>query len=97
MSFPWLTTLIAVPALGAVLTALVPRGLELAAKKLALFMACVTAILAGIAAVAFVADGAPLQFVEQYGWVESFGVYWSLGADGISLVLILLTVVVTPI
>jgi NADH-quinone oxidoreductase subunit M len=97
VTFPWLTTLIAVPALGAVLTALVPRGLELAAKKLALFMSCVTAILGAIAAVAFVADGAPVQFVEEYGWIESFGVYWSLGADGISLVLILLTVVVTPI
>ena len=39
VNFPWLTTLIAVPLLGAALTALVPRGLELAAKRLALFIA----------------------------------------------------------
>jgi NADH-quinone oxidoreductase subunit M len=97
MTFPWLTALIAIPLLGATLTALVPRGLELAAKKLALFMAVVTAILAVIAAVAFVADGAPEQFVEQYEWVGSLGVFYAVGADGISLSLIVLTAVVTPI
>jgi NADH-quinone oxidoreductase subunit M len=97
MTFPWLTALIAIPLLGATLTALVPRGLELAAKKLALFMAVVTAILAVIAAVAFVADGAPEQFVEQYEWVGSLGVFYAVGADGISLSLIVLTAVVSPI
>jgi NADH-quinone oxidoreductase subunit M len=97
VTFPWLTTLIAVPALGAVLTALVPRGMERPAKMLGLFMAGVTAILAAIAAIAFVNDGSALQFVEEYAWVESFGMFYSLGVDGLSLVLILLTVVVTPI
>ena len=97
MTFPWLTTLIAVPALGAVLTALVPRGMERPAKMLGLFMAGVTAILAVIAAVAFVNDGSALQFEEEYGWVESLGIFYALGVDGVSLVLILLTVVTTPI
>ena len=97
MNFPWLTALIAVPLLGAALTALVPRGLELAAKKLALFMAVVTAILALIAAIAFVRDGQPEQFVEQYEWVGSLGVFYALGANGVSLSLIVLTAVVTPI
>jgi NADH-quinone oxidoreductase subunit M len=97
VTFPWLTSLIAVPLLGAALTALVPRGLELAAKKLALFIAVVTAILAVIAAVAFVADGAAEQFVEQYEWVGSLGVFYAVGADGISLSLIVLTAVVTPV
>jgi NADH-quinone oxidoreductase subunit M len=97
VTFPWLTTLIAVPLLGAALTALVPRGLELAAKRLALFVAVVTAILTLVAAVAFVADGATEQFVERYEWVGSLGVFYAVGADGISLSLIGLTAVVTPI
>ena len=97
MTFPWLTTLIAVPLLGAVLTALVPRGLEKTAKRLALFIAVVTAILTVIAAVAFVADGSAEQFVVQYEWVGSLGVFYAVGADGISLSLIVLTAVVTPI
>ncbi|MET0916400.1 MAG: NADH-quinone oxidoreductase subunit M [Jiangellaceae bacterium] len=97
MNFPWLTTLIAVPLLGAALTALVPRGLELAAKRLALFIAVITAIIALVAAVAFVAEGQPEQFVEQYEWVGSLGVFYAVGANGVSLSLIVLTAVVTPI
>ena len=97
MNFPWLTTLIAVPLLGAALTALVPRGLELAAKRLALFIAGITAIIALVAAVAFVGEGQPEQFVEQYEWVGSLGVFYALGANGVSLSLIVLTAVVTPI
>ena len=97
MNFPWLTTLIAVPLLGAALTALVPRGLEPAAKRLALFIAVITAIIALVAAVAFVAEGQPEQFVEQYEWVGSLGVFYAVGANGVSLSLIVLTAVVTPI
>jgi NADH-quinone oxidoreductase subunit M len=97
VNFPWLTTLIAVPLLGAALTALVPRGLELAAKRLALFIAVITAIIALVAAVAFVAEGQPEQFVEQYEWVGSLGVFYAVGANGVSLSLIVLTAVVTPI
>jgi proton-translocating NADH-quinone oxidoreductase chain M len=97
VNFPWLTTLIAVPLLGAALTALVPRGLELAAKRLALFIAVITAIIALVAAVAFVGEGQPEQFVEQYEWVGSLGVFYAVGANGISLSLIVLTAVVTPI
>jgi len=97
VNFPWLTTLIVVPLLGAALTALVPRGLELAAKRLALFIAVITAIIALVAAVAFVAEGQPEQFVEQYEWVGSLGVFYAVGANGVSLSLIVLTAVVTPI
>jgi len=97
VNFPWLTTLITVPLLGAALTALVPRGLELAAKRLALFIAVITAIIALVAAVAFVAEGQPEQFVEQNEWVGSLGVFYAVGANGVSLSLIVLTAVVTPI
>ena len=97
MTFPWLTTLIALPALGALLTAVVPRGLESTAKKLALGVALLTAAIAVVAGVEFAINGAPLQFEEQYSWIEAFGVYWALGADGISITLIVLTAVVTPL
>jgi NADH-quinone oxidoreductase subunit M len=97
VNFPWLTTLIAVPLLGAALTALVPRGLELAAKRLALFIAVITVIIALVAAVAFVGEGQPEQFVERNEWVGSLGVFYAVGANGVSLSLIVLTAVVTPI
>ncbi len=97
MSFPWLTALIALPALGAVLTALVPAGMERVAKKFALGAGLVTAALAIVAGIAYVADGEAVQFTEQYTWIEAFGVHWALGADGIRITMIVLTAVVTPI
>jgi NADH-quinone oxidoreductase subunit M len=97
VSFPWLTTLIALPALGAVLTALVPNGMERVAKKLALGAGLVTAALGIVAGIAFVADGAAVQFTETYSWIEAFGVHWALGADGIRITMVVLTAVVTPI
>ncbi|HEX6194397.1 MAG TPA: NADH-quinone oxidoreductase subunit M [Jiangellaceae bacterium] len=97
MTFPWLTTLIVLPALGAVLTALVPSGLPLVAKKVALGAGVVVAALAIVAGVQYVMDGSPVQFTEEYAWIEGFGVHWALGADGIRITMIVLAAVVTPI
>lgn len=37
------------------------------------------------------------QFVEDVAWIDTFGVRYHLGIDGVSLLLILLTTVLTPI
>lgn len=97
MTFPWLTTLIAVPALGGVLTALVPTGRRTLAKQVALAASLVTLVLAAVALLQFDVGGPHTQLTEEYAWVESFGVYWSLGVDGIGVALIGLTAVAAPI
>jgi len=38
-----------------------------------------------------------MQFVERVPWIESFGVWYYLGVDGISAPLILLTTFITPL
>lgn len=97
VTFPWLTTLIAVPALGAVLTALVPAGRRSLAKQVALAASLVTLALTVAALLQFDLGGDQYQLTEQYSWVESFGVYWSLGVDGVGVALIALTAVASPI
>jgi NADH-quinone oxidoreductase subunit M len=42
-------------------------------------------------------NSADLQFVEQYKWVERFGITYFLGIDGISLWLVLLTTFLSPV
>ncbi|MGE3973074.1 MAG: NuoM family protein [Bdellovibrionales bacterium] len=42
-------------------------------------------------------NSAALQLVEKHMWVESFGIQYFLGIDGISLWLVVLTAVLTPI
>lgn len=45
----------------------------------------------------FQAEGADFQFIEQSAWIPALGINYSLGMDGISLWLILLTTFLMPI
>jgi NADH-quinone oxidoreductase subunit M len=109
--FPWLTAIAAAPLVGSVVVAAVPREREQAdplgsvrlAKALALLFSLASLALTIGLATQFDADGAGeagqqgLQFVEQHEWIPAFGVHYAVGVDGISLVLIALTAVLTPI
>ena len=44
---------------------------------------------------AFNTKTAEMQFVEDYWWVQSYGISYKLGIDGISLLLVLLTTFLT--
>ncbi|NED94509.1 NADH-quinone oxidoreductase subunit M [Phytoactinopolyspora alkaliphila] len=94
---PWLTLLIAAPALGAVLTALVPAGRGTLAKQVAIAFSLLSLAIA-IAVIAQFELGADrYQLVEQQAWIDALGIYWALGIDGIGAALIALTAVATPI
>ena len=45
----------------------------------------------------FDSNSAALQMVEQYSWVPRFGISYFIGIDGISVMLIMLTTLLTPI
>src|SRR5260370_3548027 len=45
----------------------------------------------------FKTGGARFQFAESYWWIKAFGVHWAVGADGVALVLILLSVILVPL
>ena len=95
--FPWLSVLIAVPAVGALLVALLPRARESLVKQVALAVSLLVA--AGTIAMAsgFETGGPRFQFAERYWWIRQFGVHWAVGVDGVALVLILLSVVLVPL
>ncbi|HEU4348345.1 MAG TPA: NADH-quinone oxidoreductase subunit M [Actinoplanes sp.] len=86
-----------IPLVGAVVVGALPRGRELLAKQLTLlFSLAVLAVTIGIC-LAF-DPGAPerFQFTTSYEWIRSLGVSFSLGVDGIALVLIALVAVLVP-
>ncbi len=43
------------------------------------------------------APNAEMQFVENAPWISAFGIHYLLGVDGISIYLVLLTTLLTPI
>ena len=94
----WLTILFAVPLVGAAVVAALPRGKETLARQLALLVSLV--VLGLVVAVALQFDAgadAPYQLTESYAWIPAFGVSFSLGLTGVSLALVAMTAVLTPV
>jgi NADH-quinone oxidoreductase subunit M len=94
---PWLPILMAVPVVGAVVVALLPKGSDKLAKQVTLLVSLLTLVLTGVMAVGFSPKGERFQFKAEYDWIPSFGVKFGVGVDGVALVLIALSVVLVPI
>jgi len=96
-SFPWLTVMWALPALGAVVIILLPSSLRGAAKYAGLAVTLAVLALAVALAVGFDPAGERYQFVEKHVWIRTFGTGYILGVDGIALSLVVLTAVLMPL
>ncbi len=94
---PWLTILLIVPAAAAVVVAALPRRHATLAKQLTLAVTLAVLVLAVIATFAYDPDKAGFQFGQSYDWISTFGISYSVGADGISLVLMLLAALLVPV
>ncbi len=97
-AFPWLSLIVLLPAAAALLMPLLPgdsndpklpRSLALAAlgADLALMLWCFSRHFDG--------HQSDLQLVERLPWVPALGLEWSLGADGLSAPLVVLSGLVT--
>ncbi|MEI2821134.1 MAG: NADH-quinone oxidoreductase subunit M [Marmoricola sp.] len=94
---PWLTVLILVPIIGALVLAAMPsKPGSFLPRQLALLVSVATLVLAGVMASGFSPDGG-FQFSEDHIWIQSFGAHYALGVDGIGLSLVLLTAILVPI
>jgi NADH-quinone oxidoreductase subunit M len=106
-SFPWLTVIGAIPLVGALVIAAIPRAgsddkgaraaRDLLAKQVALVASLVTLGMTVAMAVKFSPGGPDFQFVQVYQWIPEFGVHYAVGVDGIALVLIGMTAVLMPV
>ncbi len=98
MDFPWLTTLAAVPLVGAAVVAALPSGRELLAKQAAFVISLVPLAMTIVLALKFEPDSKQMfQFAEVHEWIPQFGVSYAVGVDGIALVLIAMATVLTPV
>lgn len=93
-----LNLLVGVPLVGGVVVACLPRRAHAAASRLALLLALITLGLGVAVWSGYDTSGAdPVQLAVRADWIPAIGASWSLGVTGISLALVLLTVVATPI
>ncbi|MCB0911071.1 MAG: NADH-quinone oxidoreductase subunit M [Propionibacteriaceae bacterium] len=91
MTFPWLTFLGLVPLVGAAVLCLPVKQI---ARGVGMVFAVATALV-GIGVAVLYAGGADLT--ERAPWIPEFGAWWAVGLDGMSLVMVLLTVLLVPV
>jgi len=107
-NFPWLTVAGAVPLVGALAIGLTPgrsapgsdgdrRARDLLVKRIALTFSLVTLGVTVAMALRFKPGGPRFQFTQTYQWIPQFGVHYAVGADGIALVLIVMTAILMPV
>jgi NADH-quinone oxidoreductase subunit M len=92
-----LTILTLVPVLGGILIAGLGGERKNAARGLALGFSLITLIGAVCLWANFQAGSSDLQFVEKGAWVPTLGIEYYLGVDGLGLLMVMLTALVTPL
>ncbi len=91
---PWM---IATPLIGAIVIALIPRHRTDSLRQVALVFSAISGGLTLYTMVEFSAAEKGFQFVVNAKWVESLGIGFHLGVDGISLFLLVLTGILFPL
>jgi NAD(P)H-quinone oxidoreductase subunit 4 len=98
--FPWLTTIIFFPILATVAIPFIPdkAGEGRPIRWYALVIGLINFALIIFAFYNFYDFGnSGLQLAERYNWIPQIGLQWSVGADGLSMPLILLTGFITTL
>jgi NADH-quinone oxidoreductase subunit M len=95
MNYPVLSALIFLPIFGALLILLMKRSGETIIKWSALIMSLIVFILSLPLFTNFDKTTAAMQFSESYEWVPAWGVRYALGVDGISVLFVLLSTLLT--
>src|SRR5580765_5646472 len=99
MRFPILTSLIALPILGAFLLFFLRDDEQRAGtiRRIALVVSLLVFAETLLLWWRFDPTSAEFQFVERHAWIPSFGISYAVGVDVISLLLLVLTGFLTPL
>ncbi len=96
--FPWLTAIIAFPLIAALAIPVLPdpngRTVRLYALGTGILELC---LIVYTFATQYDFNNPSLQLVESYSWIPQLGLNWSLGVDGLSMPLVVLTGFVTTL
>jgi NADH-quinone oxidoreductase subunit M len=88
---PLITIVTFLPLLGAIVVAFTSGSRPNQARYVALGFALATWVVSLVMLAGFDSKGAGPQYAEAYAWIPAFGIQYKVGADGLSLVLVVLT------
>lgn len=96
--FPFLTVLVALPAVGAGVLWVLPASARSRVREIAIGITAIELILAVVMFLQFDRGASgTFQFAETYSWIPQIGTSWALGVNGIGLAMVLLAVILTPL
>ncbi len=93
--FPILSSLIFLPIIGAVALLFIPRSNEGDVRRMALLISIVEFLLSMPLWFQFDKTSHLMQFVEKHSWIPAWNVNYYLGIDGISILFVLLSTLIT--
>ncbi|MFC2014732.1 NuoM family protein [Chloroflexota bacterium] len=94
MNFPYLSFIVFLPLVGAIIIALLGGGREKMTKYLAVIFTAITLFISVIAFLTFdrsVGMAGIMQFQEKTSWIPAINANFHMGVDGLSLPLVVLT------
>jgi len=94
--FPWLTALTLTPLAGGLIVVCLGARQKAVARALGLASSLVSVGLAVVIWTRFDPASSELQLVERSPWIPTLGIEYFAGADGVSLLMVLLSAVVVP-
>jgi len=97
LSFPYLSAILFLPAVGAIVIALLPKSDQKNIRSIALLFTLISFALSVDLFFRFDRSNAAIgvmQFEEKLNWLPAIGSAYHLGIDGISLVMLLLTTLI---
>nr|NP_044801.1 NADH dehydrogenase subunit 4 [Reclinomonas americana]AAD11916.1 NADH dehydrogenase subunit 4 [Reclinomonas americana] len=92
-----LPTIILTPILGVFILFLIPGWKTSLIKQVSLYASLLTFILSLFLWIFFDKSTSKFQFVYEVNWIETLNIHFSLGIDGISLFLVILTTFLIPL
>ncbi len=95
MDYPVLSTVIFLPILGALIIFLIKRSSDTFIKWMALVISIINFVLSIPLFTGFDKTTAAMQFAEKRAWIPAWGIHYSLGVDGISVLFVLLSTLLT--
>src|SRR6266704_2309626 len=89
-----LTLIICCPLVAAIMLSFVPRSFRVIMRAVALAATLLSALLALTMFLQFKAGAVGYQFEQQFSWVQSLGISYHVGVDGINVGLVLMAAIV---
>ena len=92
-----LTIMLLIPLVGSIVLFLLPASKPTLAKQVALGFALITLAVSLVVVAGLDNSTGLLQYIESYEWIAAFGISWTLGVNGISASLIVMSTILVPV